>query len=357
MRTNNLLLTLAFAAVTLLAIAQEPTVINAHFHSGPASPGLSATVDRFRNSGERLWLGYQVQALPRTHLSACSAWEGRRDVEAGCCSEYRLEEPKDDMNFTDRAEEAAALNVLLRVDHGEITRVRLMPADCKLDAGGLAFEWLNGVSAEESASFLGGLAAKENIAIDSGRKLADESLAALSLHATPKATGELTALAASGNPTQLREKAAFWLGAQRGHDGLVALRQLIKTETDPEFRKKLAFDLSVNSDPAAVDDLLQMAKSDPDSGARGQALFWLAQKASKKAVAAISNAVENDPNVEVKKKAVFALSQLPKDESIPQLEHVANTNSSPEVRKAAIFWLGQTNDPRALAYLEDLLKR
>jgi HEAT repeat protein len=59
----------------------------------------------------------------------------------------------------------------------------------------------------------------------------------------------------------------------------------------------------------------------------------------------------------VKKKAVFALSQLPKDESVPQLIHVADTNRNPVVRKEAIFWLGQSQDSRALAYLEEVLKR
>ena len=111
------------------------------------------------------------------------------------------------------------------------------------------------------------------------------------------------------------------------------------------------------SDPAATDELIRMAKSDPEGGVRGQAIFWLAQKAGKKAIAAMQDAMENDPDFEVKKKAVFALSQLPKDESVTQLMHVADTNQNPKIRKEAIFWLGQTNDPRALAYLEDILKR
>jgi len=100
-----------------------------------------------------------------------------------------------------------------------------------------------------------------------------------------------------------------------------------------------------------------MAKSDADSGVRGQALFWLAQKAGKKAIATLRESTANDPDFAVKKKAVFALSQLPKDESVPQLIQVADTNSNPAVRKEAIFWLGETNDPRALAYLEGILKR
>ena len=75
------------------------------------------------------------------------------------------------------------------------------------------------------------------------------------------------------------------------------------------------------------------------------------------ASAAITAAIENDPDTAVKKKAVFALSQLPKDEGVLQLMHVADTNTNPVVRKEAIFWLGQSKDPRALEYLEAVLKR
>ena len=52
---------------------------------------------------------------------------------------------------------------------------------------------------------------------------------------------------------------------------------------------------------------------------------------------------------------MFALSQLPKDEGIPKLVRVARANRNREVRKDAMFWLGQSNDPRALAFFEEVL--
>ena len=164
-------------------------------------------------------------------------------------------------------------------------------AGCTLDAGGVAFEWLTDVPADDSVAFLGKLAAERRCPSRhrrSSRPAGDESLVALSMHATPKATDVLASLAAPGNSNYLREKAAFWLGAQRGHDGLVALRQILQSEQDSKLRQKLVFDFSINSDPGAIDDLIQMAKSDADSGVRGQALFWLAQKAGKKAVGALN---------------------------------------------------------------------
>ncbi len=54
---------------------------------------------------------------------------------------------------------------------------------------------------------------------------------------------------------------------------------------------------------------------------------------------------------------MFALTQLPADESTTQLIRVARTNRNPQVRKQALFWLGQSKDPRALAYIEEVLTR
>ncbi len=347
---------LMLTASALGISAQQPKTVNTQFHLGPVGPGLSATVERFQHSNGPLWVGYQVQALPRTHLSACSSWTGSSQVEDGCCNEYRLEDSSDNLNTSDRNDSTnPTVYVLLRIDHGAIERVRLAPAGCTLNAGGLPMEWLTDVQTEDSVVFLGQIAAKHTESKHD--KMADESLVALSMHATPKATEVLASLASPSDNAFLREKAAFWLGAQRGHEGFVALQQLLQKEQDPKLREKLAFDLSINSDPAATDELIHMAKSDSDSGVRGQALFWLAQKAGKKATGALRDSMENDPDFGVKKKAVFALSQLPKEESVPQLIHVADTNSNFGIRKEAIFWLGQTNDPRALAYLEGVLKR
>jgi HEAT repeat protein len=354
---NNALMILALAACALITSAQEPRVTHTQFHSGPVSLGLSATVDRFRHSNAPLWLGYAVPALPRSHHSSCSSGAGSSDVEAGCCGEVELEDRADNLNAP---ASAAPVDLLFRLDHGEITKTRVLPVGCTLDAGGVPFEWLTDVAPEDSAAFLGQLVRNAVALRDSGARhggAVDENLAALAIHATPRATEVLVSLASPGSSAYLREKAAFWLGAQRGHEGLPALRQLVRSEQDAKLREKLTFDFSINSDPGAMDDLIQLAKSDADSRVRAQALFWLAQKAGEKAIATLNASIENDPNFEVKKKAVFALSQLPREESVPQLVHVADTNSNFAVRKEAIFWLGQTNDPRALAYIEQLLKR
>jgi hypothetical protein len=348
MKTSALLV-LSLAASALMTCAQEPKVTSPQFHSGPVTPGLSATVDRFRQSNRPLWLGYAVPALPPAHLSSCSPGQPASSLESGCCHEVRLEDTQHDLTVVDHKETSASVTyVLLRVDHGELVHVRTASPDCALNAGAVPFEWITGVSPEESVRFLEKLAETP---------VMDEALASLSLHATPNATDALATLAASGKNNRLHERAAFWLGAQRGHYGLLALRKLVRDEQDSKLREKLAFDLSLSSDPAAIDDLIHMASADSDDNVRGQALFWLAQKAGRKAIGTLSASLENDPSFEVRKKAVFAISQLSKEESVPQLVRIADTNANFAIRKQAIFWLGQSRDPRALAYIEELLKR
>jgi hypothetical protein len=345
------LFALFLLGVSLLAVAQQqPKVVNAQFNTEPASTGLSATVDRFQHANGPLWLGYDVPALPGSHFSVCSGDTGS-SMDDGCCGEYRLEDSDHSFQSSDgNPQTKTNVNVLLRIDHGAVTKIRFVGAGCRLNAGGLPFTWLTGVEPDDSVTYLASLATA-----DASHHVADEALAALAMHATSRATAELASLASSSNPLWLRDKAAFWLGAERGHDGLLVLEKFAQTDTDPEFRKKLTFDISTNHDPAAVDDLIRMAKSDSDTAVREQALFWVGQKAGAKAVAALKDAVENDPEVAVKRKAVFALSQLPKDEAVPELMHVAETNRDPAVRREAIFWLGQTHDPRALQYFEQIL--
>jgi HEAT repeat protein len=345
------LLIAAVFGVSMLAMAQQtPKVVNAQFHTESAGAGLSAAVNRLQHSNGPLWLGYEVAAVPRSHFSMCSG-DTESSAENGCCGVYQLEGSNNNFRSSDGDGAAKAnINILVRIDQGAIEKIRFIGAGCRLDAGGLPFTWLTDVNADDSVAWLSSLVTSDN------KRHSDEALAAIAMHETGKATAALQEFASSANPLWLREKAAFWLGAGRGHDGYLALKKL-EGDPDPEFRKKLSFDLFVSHDPAAIDDVIHMAKSDQDVGVREQAIFWVGQKAGAKAVAMLKDTVENDPEVAVKKKAVFALSQLPKDEAVPELLHVAQTNPSPEVRKDAMFWLGQTHDPRALAYFEQILER
>ncbi|MBL0157137.1 MAG: HEAT repeat domain-containing protein [Bryobacterales bacterium] len=237
--------------------------------------------------------------------------------------------------------------VLYRIEHKTVQKVRISALECDFDAGGLPFVWLTGVKPAESLALLQTLVPQH----------AEGALAAIALHAGAGADRLLEEYAAAGRPTDLREKAVFWMGAARGRRGYETLARIVRADKDEKVREKAVFALFVSKEPAAADSIVRAAKEDASAHVRGQALFWLAQKAGAKAVGAISDAIANDPETDVKKKAVFALSQLPKEQGVPLLIEVARNNRNPAVKKQAFFWLGQSKDARALAYLENVLTR
>ena len=220
-----------------------------------------------------MWVGYAVATNPRGGDDGC--WSSRDGFPVRRVGPVKLEG-----NDT--------LYVLYRIADRRVDRIRFSSADCPLDAGGLTVRWLTGVSATASIDWLTRFTTG-----DSARRLQNQAVVAVALHA----------------------------------------------------------------DPLAINRLLSFARDGKDARLRGDALFWVAQRAGDRALATVTNAIDNDPDTEVKKKAVFALSQMPKDEGVPKMIEVARTNRNPEVRKQAMFWLGQSGDARALRFFEDILRR
>lgn len=135
----------------------------------------------------------------------------------------------------------------------------------------------------------------------------------------------------------------------------LSLLEHLATGSADHLQDAATFAISQHENPAAITLLERLASPPQPTHTRGQAIFWLAQRAGEKAASFITNTIRNDPDTEVKTKAVFALSQLPRDEGVPRLIEVARSNNNREVRKQAFFWLGQSQDPRALAFIEQIL--
>ncbi len=281
------------------------------------------------------WVGYTIATIPG-HQQYC-------DYGNGMVQGVRPPGPV-------HLEPPEQAQIMFRIENSRIGKIRVISGDCQLDAAGLPIRWIRDVRPADSIAFLATFATSGTDHVREG------SLAAIALHDDPAADEALERFAAANQPESLREKAIFWMGEARGRRGYDNLRRIVTTDSSEHIRDKAVFGLSVSKEPHAVDTMIAVAHDDASSHVRGQALFWLAQKAGKKAVTAISGAIDRDPDTEVKKKAVFALQQLPNGEGVPMLIQVARVNRNPEVRKQAMFWLGQSNDPRALAFFEEILK-
>jgi HEAT repeat protein len=265
---------LGLLVVAGVAAAQTPTVVNGTLETralaGPLDRELDTLISR---TTAPMWVGYSVATSSRGDDGGC--WSSGDQFGVRRVGPVKLEG-------------ADTLHVLYRVADRRVDRIRLASSECPLDAGGLTVRWLTGVSAAASLDWL----TKFTVG-DSARRLQNQAIVAIALHA----------------------------------------------------------------DPQALDRLLAFARDGKDARLRGDALFWIAQRAGAKAMETITRAIDKDPDTEVKKKAVFALSQMPKDEGVPKLIEVARNNRNVEVRRQAMFWLGQSGDPRALKFFEEILRR
>jgi HEAT repeats len=325
------------------------------------SGSLSDTINRWAaNTRQPEWLGYSIDQVNAKGFVCCEheSWEG-----PDTCGECRLENHKYANNVITRTpgkpsirlETRRSLAVLFRAEAGKINEIRVLSVEYPADAGGLALSWLGHPNPTESVNFLTKFVLSTNLdSADSG-KLANGALMAIALHAEPAADRALEAFVAANQPLALRKDTVFWLGEARGAEGLRILRKMAQSETSPEVREQIAFALSISKEPGALPELIRMAHDDESPRVRGQALFWLGQKAGQKAAQAISGAIDDDPDTEIKKKAIFALSQMPPEQGVPKMIAVAQANRNPQLRKEAMFWLSQSDDPRALAFLENIL--
>jgi hypothetical protein len=152
-------------------------------------------------------------------------------------------------------------------------------------------------------------------------------------------------------PLDADGRPVLWLEGVTSTESLALLRSLAPALDDDALSA-----IAQHADPAADGLLVELAREGKTGDLRSQALFWLAQVASGKAVGAIDRAIAEDPETQVKEQAVFALSEMPDGEGVPHLIDLARRHRNPAVREKAFFWLGESEDPRALAFFEEVLK-
>jgi hypothetical protein len=322
----------ALLFVATAAFAQQPAIENGKVETRPFAGSLAAQFAQF--GAGPFWAGYSEPVIPGRHGDNCCSDDGCRGYSPG--TPVRLEGQ-------------TALVVLIRMEAGQVGQIRDVSPDCKLDAGGLLFYWINGVPADASVAWLKTQVTGEH---------PDRALVAIAMHAGGAADQALQDLTAVSQPERVRERAAFWLGTSRGAKGLDVLKRMLANDPSDKVREQVVFAMSQNKDPAGIQAVIDAARSDKNPHVRERALFWLAQKAgNKQAAEVINNAALNDSDRAVKERAVLALKQLPADQGIPLLINLAKSNSDPNVRKKALFWLGQSSDPRALEFIAQVLKQ
>ena len=356
--------------VSVACVAQQPKITHAQL-SVKNDVSLQQEIQMVQPS---TWIGY---AIPVTHRMN-SGWDnGVIHLEGEVADDEQIPPEQPDAAIPPAV-------VLLRVTAGKVERVQIEQMDRGIEAGGLPFVWLTNISPVDSVRTLKKIidanivaGGNTSVQVDSDtrrttrvvernlRRVQDSGIVAIALTDTPEATSVLRSFTATTYSEQVRERAAFWLANERGSEGFKAVSELLRNDHDDAFREKLVFDLTLvkgDSKSAAIDELIGTARSDASPKVRSQAQFWLADVAKKKVggdpriVQTLSHQATDDPDTAIRKSAVFALSRLPEEQGIPELIQVASTSKDAATRREAIFWLGRSKDPRALAYLEKVVR-
>lgn len=185
------------------------------------------------------------------------------------------------------------------------------------------------------------------------RTLQEKAIFSLSQVSSPRAGDVLRAYVERKDaPADMRGNAIQWLGQRSGD--VTYLRDLYARVTEREIKDKIIWGLSQSR--AGRPALLEIARNTREhNDLRGQAIFWLGQGSSN--VADLTALYATLDNTDLKNQVLFSISQSSDRAALDMLIEVARSDKDKSSKEQAIFWIGQSRDPRAIKFLEELIKR
>jgi hypothetical protein len=153
------------------------------------------------------------------------------------------------------------------------------------------------------------------------------------------------------------EPGALHLGAVGAREAADYFLSLARTGATEDAAEDAVFAAMMADVEGVWRDLLDIARDRSIlQDVREASLFWLGQEAGAAVTAGIAAiAADEREEQEVREAAIFALSQRPDDVGVAPLMELARTAPEAETRRAAMFWLAQSEDPRVLAFFEEIL--
>jgi len=98
-----------------------------------------------------------------------------------------------------------------------------------------------------------------------------------------------------------------------------------------------------------------LAPAQPPS-VRQRAISALSGRSGKRVLDVLAGLIETDHDAAVRRRAISSLGSMRDGEGIPTLIDLARKSKDVEVRKQAVSSLAQSHDPRAIRFLEEVLK-
>jgi HEAT repeat protein len=351
----------AFLLILLGGGAQQappPTIQNGRVDTRQATSIEREVATAKTQSADPVWVGWRVPVADGQR-GGCSTYTNDNIFRVG---EYLEGQYSNTPSIAPPAgpvsiEGGSGVVMLVRLLDGRIDRLRVVGDDCPLDAGGRTVFWLQGVAPADSLKYLETLLKPvDTMTPAQEQRVSQSAVSAIALHRDPAADAILDRLATADSDTSLRRAALSSLGSNRGAHGFETIKKLIDSDRFVDARRQLVSALGQTRQPGTADALLAIARKDFDAKTRAEAVYWAPMRGGPRTVPEVTAIIASDTSDEVKQRAVKGLARLPGEDSVPLMLQLARTSTVPVVRKEAVTALGQSKDPRAIAYMEAILK-
>lgn len=267
---------LAGVIASSTAFAQQPSFVNARVVARAAQPDVPRAIAAIvKAQVEPAWIGYAAPVINNEMAGRNDGWSER------CRLEQQRVDPATNMPVQGpiRLEAAPTVMVLVRVQAGEIRRVRSFSGDCQVDAGGLQLYWMGDVNAAQSVDFL-----RSIVTGVAARDQSESALSAMALHRDPAAAAAILELAKNATP-RLRQRALFWIARRAESQAIGIITQAIDNDPDVEVKKQAVSALNQLPRDEGVPLLIKLARGHSNPVVRKQAMFWLGQTKDPRALA------------------------------------------------------------------------
>ena len=192
---------------------------------------------------------------------------------------------------------------------------------------------------------------------DAKRELRSRAVFYIATYEDPGATQALRRLAAEeGLDEDVRGAAIIALGRDEMSDDDVDWLRGLSARVSAKLRDNVFLAVSRSDSPHASRWLSGIAAdANETEHTRQQAMFWLGQ--GRGPTADLVRLYDKLDEPSLRSHYTFVLSQRRDSEALDKLIDVAQHDGDKSVRHQALFWLGQSKDPRALAFIRDLVTR
>jgi hypothetical protein len=192
---------------------------------------------------------------------------------------------------------------------------------------------------------------------DAKRELRSRAVFWIGTYDEPAATRTLRQLAGDdGLDGDVRGAAIIALGRDDMTDDDVSWLRNLYPRLSQQLRDNVFLAVSRSDGPTASRWLASVTTDSRESEhTREQAMFWLGQ--GRGPTSDLVRLYDKLDEPSLRTHYTFVLSQRRDSEALDKLIDVAQHDPDKSVRHQALFWLGQSKDPRALAFIRDLVTR